>query len=100
MITFKELLKRAKNEAISIHTLTKKQAKTLLIKLDKKEYKWASGKKLTSMTYYEVYKENTCYSVESFIRPDCNIVVFNSLDDAKKYDYAIIEFTDINFKEE
>ena len=102
MITFTELLKRAKSEQIAIHTPTEEQAKALLNELNKKGYKWASGNKLTTMTYYEDEKENTCYVFGIDACGDLlnKKVVFNSLDDAKKYDYAIIEFTDIDFKEE
>jgi hypothetical protein len=61
MITLTELLERAKSEHIAIHTQTEKQAITLLTELDKRGYKWASGTKLTTTTFYEHYEENTYY---------------------------------------
>jgi len=95
------LLERAKSEKIVIHTPTEEQAVTLLKALDEKGYTWNSGDKLTTMTYYEYEKENTCYvfGIDAYGNLLNKNVVFNSLDDAKKYDYAIIKFKDIDFSE-
>ena len=94
MITFTELLERAKTEKIAIHVPTKKQAITLLTELDKRGYTWNSGTKLTTETWYWVYKENTCYDFE----PNKQ-VIFSSLIFYQKIGFTIIEFSDIDFKE-
>ena len=91
-ITFNELLKRAKSNDIAIHTPTKEQAKILLSELDKKGYKWASGNKLTTTTYYGYDEENTCYSLELD-----NRICYGSFAWYQKYGYTIIEFEDIDF---
>ena len=102
MITFTELLKRTKKEQIAIHTPTTEQAITLLKALDEKGYTWNSGDKLTTMTNYEDEKENTCYT---FSR-DCygsildKQVMYGSLEFHQENGYTIVEFTDIDFKEE
>lgn len=101
MITFTKLLKKAKREHIAIHTPTEKQAITLLSELDKRGYTWNSGRKLTATTYYEDDEENTCYSFY-----DCygslldKKVMCSRLSSYQEKGYTIIEFTDIDFKEE
>ena len=96
MITFKKLLEKAKSEKIAVHTHTKEQVKILLEALDKKGYEWASGNKLTATTYYEVYKENTCYD---FGLDELDKKVwYGSCSYCQEHDYAIVEFTDIDFK--
>ena len=92
MITFTELLERAKSEKIAIHTPMKAQAITLLKALDERGYEWSSGDKLTTETNYEDYKENTCYALE----PN-NRICYGSFAWYQKYGYTIIEFSDINF---
>ena len=92
MITFNELLERAKTEKIAIHTPTEKQAKTLLKALNKSGYVWKSGNKLTATTYYNAYKENACYTF-GFDKK----VMFGLLKFYEDEGYAIIEFTDIDF---
>lgn len=94
MITFTELLERAKSERIAIHTPTEKQAVTLLKALDEKGYEWNSGKKLTTMTFYEDFREFTCYNFQLN-----NKIMYGSLKFHQEHDYTIIEFSDINFKE-
>ena len=94
MITFTELLERAKSERIAVHTPTEDQAKTILTELDKKGYTWSTGTKLTTETYYEYCKENICYDF------DLNKKVYYCLlKFYQKYGYTIIEFSDIDFKE-
>lgn len=100
MITFTELLERAKTERIAIHTPTEEQAKELLKALDERGYVWQSGKKLTDITYYKGYKENTCYAFyNSFGRLLDKKIMFAPLSWHQKNDYTIIEFTNIDFKE-
>ena len=94
MITFKDLLERAKSEIIVVHTPTEEQAKALLTELDKKGYKWISGDKLITRTNYEVYKEDTCYNLELD-----NTIYYSSFTWYQKCGYTIIEFTNIDFAE-
>jgi hypothetical protein len=101
MITFTELLKKADAEKIAIHTPTKKQAKTLLTELDKGGYMWLSGKELTATTRYEDYEENTCYDFYNDAgRLLDKKVMFSPLSFYQNKSYTIIEFSDIDFKEE
>jgi len=93
MITFNELLEKAKSEKIAVHTPTEKQAITLLSELDKKGYTWY-GREEIIKTLYENEKENTCYNFE----PN-NKIGYGSLDWYQEYDYTIIEFSDIIFTE-
>ena len=101
MITFKELLERAKSERIAIHTPTEEQAKALLKALDERGYEWISEEKLTDITCYEDEKENTCYTFY-----DCygklldKKITYSPLDWHQGEGYTIIEFKDIDFKEE
>ena len=101
MITFTELLERAKTEEIAIHTPTEKQAKALLKALDEKGYEWFSGNKLTTITRYENHKENTCYDFSIGIDGKLVFkkVMYSSLSFYQEEGYTIIEFSDINFKE-
>ena len=94
MITFTELLERAKSEKIVVHTPTEEQAKTLLKMLDKSGYVWKGKYDLITTTHYEAHKENTCYALE----PN-NIICYSSITWYQIVSYAIIEFSDINFKE-
>ena len=97
MITFNELLERAKTEALAVHTPMEDQAITLLKALDKKGYEWSSGKKLTTETNYTTYKKNTCYALglnKSDKRVWCCSCSFY-----QKEHYTIIEFKAIDFKE-
>ena len=101
MITFTELLERAKSEKIAVHTPTEEQAISLLNELDKRGFTWVGGDKLTDITNYEDDKENTCYVFG--IDVDGNVlnkrVVYESLKFHKEHDYTIIEFKDIDFAE-
>ena len=100
MITFTELLERAKSEKIAIHTPTEEQAKTLLKALDEKGYTWNSGDKLTTMTHYEDEKENTCYSFHNcFGKLLDKKIMYSPLDWYQDEGYTIIEFSEIEFKE-
>ena len=94
MITFTELLEKAKSEKIVVHTPTEEQAITLLKALDKRGFIWCSGEKLTTKTHYEDEKENTCYEFEQN-----NKVCYSSLSFYQKYGYTIIEFSEIEFAE-
>lgn len=94
MITLNELLERAENEEIAIHTPTEKQAKALFKELDKRGYTWIGGGKLTTFTLYELYEKNTCYDFEQN-----NKVCYGSLKFYQDKDYTIIEFSEIDFKE-
>ena len=47
-----------------IHCPTEDEAEELLEYLDGLGYKWYTGKKLTSATFYEFNGRNTCYHVE------------------------------------
>ena len=100
MITFTELLERAKSEKIAIHTPTKAQAITFLKALDKKGYVWLSGENLATETYYEDYERNTCYTFYDF---HGNLldkeIVYSPLDWYQDEGYTIIEFSDIDFAE-
>ncbi len=97
-ISFSELLERAKTEKIAIHTLTKKQAITLLKELNKNGYTWRGGSKLTSATYYEFEKKNTCYSFrDRYGKLRDKEVWYCSLDWHQENNYTIIKFSDIIF---
>ena len=101
MITFEKLLERAKSELIAIHTPTAEQMITLLKALDEKGYEWASGEKLTTKTRYEDFREFTCYDFG--IDVDGNVldkkITYSPLDWYQSEGYTIIEFKDIDFKE-
>ena len=98
MITFEKLLRRAKTEKIAIHTPNEEQAIALLEALDKRGYKWFFGDKLTEATYYE-RRKNICYDFEMVKYLYVDTVSYESLDWYQRHDYTIIEFTDIDFKE-
>ncbi len=93
-LSFSELLERAKSEKIAVHTPTEDQAITLFIALDEKGYTWNSGKKLTTMTFYEDFREFTCYNFQLN-----NKIMYGSLKFHQEHDYTIIKFKDIDFKE-
>lgn len=93
-LSFSELLERAQTEKIAIHTANEEQAKTLLTELDEIGYRWASGDKLTYITYYKVENESTCYN----FKPNKKIM-YSPLDYYQENNYTIIEFSDIDFKE-
>ena len=95
MITFNELLERAKSELIAIHTPTEEQAKTLLKALDKRGYEWFGGEEIT-ITNYEDDKENTCYTFHDILDKK---IMYSPLDWYQEEGYTIIEFTDIDFSE-
>ena len=99
MIIFTELLERAKSEPIAIHTPTEEQAKALLAKLNKKGYKWLGGRKLTIETLYEYYKENSCYCFGIDTLLLSKKVMYGPLSFYEEY-YTVVEFKDIDFKEE
>jgi len=89
MITFTELLERAKTEEIAIHTPTEEQAVTLLKALDKKGYEWTN-----STTRHGVWLEDTCYDFDLNKQ-----VCYCSLKFYQNEGYTVIEFADIDFKE-
>jgi hypothetical protein len=88
-IKFSELLKQ---DNVTIHTPTEKQAKKLFKKLNKLGYKWTSRTKLTTETWHGIYKENTCYNFDLNKK-----VLYGPLSLYQKCGYTIIEFTDIDF---
>ena len=98
MITFTELLERAKSEKIAVHTPTEEQAITLLKALDKRGFTWYGREEITT-THYEDCKKNTCYNFS--VDTDGSLlnkkVMYDSLDFYQEHDYTIIEFSDINF---
>ena len=94
-LLFSELLERAKSEKIVVHAPIEEQAKELLRSLDERRYVWASGVKLTAETWYGVLREDTCYNF-GFNKK----VLYGSLKFYQKEGYTIIEFEDIDFKEE
>ena len=101
MITFTELLERAKTEKIVVHTPTEKQAITLLKALDKRGYKWNSGKTLTKKRY-EFYNENTsCYNFSAYTDGVLlnKKVMYSPLSFYQEEGYTIVEFSEIDFKE-
>jgi len=98
MITFKELLKTSKSNDIAIHTPTEDQAKILLSELDKSGYVWADGDKLTDKTRYETFEEDTCYGFNGMGDMPKEIL-YSSLWWNQALNITIVEFTDINFKE-
>jgi hypothetical protein len=100
MITFNELLERAKTEEIVIHTPTEEQAKTLLKSLDENGYKWAGGEKLTDIICYEDFGQDTCYVFGCYSLGVSKKVFYCSLDWYRDEGYTIIECGDIDFKEE
>ena len=102
MITFTELLERAKTEKLAIHTPTEAQAKKLLSELDERGYEWVNGEKLTDITRYEDEKENTCYvfGIDVFGNALDKKVVYESLKFHQENGYTVIEFSEIDFKEE
>ena len=101
MITFNELLERAKTEKIAVHTPTEEQAITLLKALDEKYFTWAGRTKLTTRTNYENHKEKTCYvfGIGSYGNLLNKKVLYGPLGYAKDECYNVIEFSDIEFKE-
>ena len=100
MITFTELLEKSKTENIAVHTANESQALTLLSELDKKGYMWKPDSKLTAASWFFFFKEDTHYFFGITNYPNCNRVKFGSLCDAKDEGCALVEFTDIDFKEE
>lgn len=99
MIRFKDLIKRAKSEDIVVHTATEEQATTLLAELNKKGYRWLGGRKLTTETLYEYYKENTCYCFGIDTLLLSKKVMYGPSSFYEEH-YTTIEFSDIDFKEE
>ena len=98
MITFTELLERAETESIAIHTATEVQAIALLEALNKKGYRWNSGRNLTDNTRYGNHKNTTCYifGIGSYSN---EVVMYGPLYCYQEEGYTIIEFNDIDFKE-
>lgn len=96
-LSFSELLERSKSERIAIHTATEDQAVTLLKALDKRGYKWSGGDKLTAITRYKRYKEDTCYnfSVDNDGILLNKKVMYSPLDYYQDEGYTIIEFENI-----
>lgn len=92
MITFEKLLERAKSEKIAICT-TKKQAVKLLLELDKSEFVWKKRNKVTARICSRA-------TYKFFLTFFDKKVMFNSLEFCQDEGYTIIEFKDINFKEE
>ena len=93
MITFEKLLERAKSEKIAICTTTKKQVLKLLLELDKSEFVWKRRSKVTvRICGRAIYKFFLTFGFDKK-------VMFNSLKFCQDEGYTIIEFSDIDFKE-
>ena len=101
MITFNELLERAKNEKIVVHTPTEKQATILLKALDKKGYEWFSGEKIKVDTKHGFFEATTCYNFSIDINRELlnKKLMYDPLSYYQERDCVIIEFTDIDFQE-
>ena len=97
-LSFSELLERSKSESIAVHTPTEEQAIALLNELDKKGYRWASGRNLTDNTRYENYKENTCY-IFGISSHSSEVVMYGLLNWYQYDGYTIIDFSEIDFEE-
>lgn len=101
MITFNELLQRAKSQNIAVHTSTKEQAKKFVNEISKKVYKQGDCAKTTMESHYDIFGADTCYlfgtTCVSTVNYPCFMVA--SQWDASYEGYAIVEFTDIDFEE-
>lgn len=74
-----------------IHCPTEENANELLEYLDGLGYKWLfSSEKLLECTRYDVYGENTCYSVEENMG-----VTYSDIGYFKSERYEVIEFSDL-----
>lgn len=51
---------------IAVHCDTEEKARSFLKECKKKKIKWADGNKLTSQSYWEAYKKDTCYKIENY----------------------------------
>jgi len=100
MIKFEKLLEKSKTENIAVHPANQSQALILLSELDKKGYVWKADTKLTAASCYFFFGADTHYFFGITNYPNCNRVKFGSLCDAKDEGCAIIEFGNIDFKEE
>jgi len=99
-LSFSELLERSKSEKIAVHTPTEEQAISLLNELDKKGFTWVSGEKLTDRALYKHYKEKTCYTFHDIYGKLLDKeIMYSPLDWYQDEGYTIIEFSDIDFKE-
>ena len=102
MITFNELLKIAKTEQVAVHTSTKDQAKKFVNEISKIVYKESGCVKTTMESHYDIFGADTCYlfgtTCVSTVNYPCFMVA--SQWDARYEGYVIIEFSDIDFKEE
>ena len=102
MITFNELLQRAKSQNIAVHTSTKEQAKKFVNEISKKVYRRSDCVKTTMESHYDIFGADTCYlfgtTCVSTVNYPCFMVA--SQWDARYEGYAIVEFTNIDFKEE
>lgn len=71
---------------IIVHCNTEEKANKLLEYLDKKNFKWATGRSLKDRNRFEIFKENTCYTSE---------VTYSKLKYFKSDYYTILEFDGI-----
>ena len=77
-----KMIERFKNEKIAVHCNTEKEYEKLMKLLEEHNMIWNSGRKPTSINYYDFYKNETC-------------VTFDSAE--KKLFYGDIEFFKIDF---
>ena len=102
MITFKKLLERAIKENITVHTATKEQAKKFVNEISKRVCKQSDCVKTTMESHYDIFGADTCYffgtTCVSTVNYPCFMV--GSQWDARYEGCKIIEFSEIDFKDE
>ena len=86
-----------KQDKIAIHTPTKENANALLNALDKRGYIWGFGQKLTAITFYDSYKENTCYATSIWLNGK-TYIEYEDLSFYEKEGREIVEFDDIDLE--
>lgn len=74
---------------IAVHCKTEEEAKDFCRQMYKHGMAWESGNSYLSYTYYEVYKNKTCYSIGGY----------QSCDYFRKYRCNILEWSDYMQKE-
>lgn len=84
-ITLSEFWKSEKE--LAIHCKTEKEAKELLKAFDKAGKKWASGRKYTEATNWEIYGENTVY----YNGESCGAVGYAIRRNIKIYDFDKVD---------
>lgn len=103
MITFNELLARARIEEIAVHTANEEQAKKFVNEISKKVYKQSDCVKTTMIeSHYDIFGADTCYffGTTSVFTINYPCFMVGSQWDARYEGCKIIEFSEIDFKEE